>query len=123
MRALAASREKGHHDPVPGIYARDEFPAFFDDGRRLMPQQHRQRPGPVAVDDREIGMAQASHLHAHEHLVGTGRVQVEFTQSQGGANCIRATVPGLFEDGTDDLHAPTLSTHAVLQGPRSVALG
>ena len=68
-------------------------------------------------------MAQASHLHAHEHLVGTGRVQVEFTQPQGGANCIRATVPGLFEDGTDDLHAPTLSTHAVLQGPRSVALG
>ena len=56
-QAVAAT---GHEDQgymVAALQIGDARPDLFDDARSLVAQRKRHRPRPVAIDDREIGMA------------------------------------------------------------------
>jgi hypothetical protein len=56
---------------------RDVRPDRFDDASRLVSQGYRNRAGPVAVDDREIRVADAGGFDRDEQFAGTGWAQFE----------------------------------------------
>ena len=51
---------------------------LLDDAGGLVAEQHRHRPHPVAVDHRQVRVAQPGGLDTHQQLVVAGRRQVEF---------------------------------------------
>ena len=55
----------------------------LDDSGRLVPEQHRRGPHPVAVDHRQVGMTHARGLDAHLQFLGTGRVQLNLGDGDG----------------------------------------
>src|SRR5204862_45040 len=76
--APAASRGKLEYHVVAGahvVYGR----ADLDDlAGAFMPQRHRHRARPVAVDDGEVRVAQSGARDAHHQLDGTRRLEVHF---------------------------------------------
>jgi hypothetical protein len=74
---MAAAGHEHHHDMIADRQIVDPLPQFLDDARGLMPQRHRQRPGAVAVDDRQVGMAQPRRGDADQHLAAPRRCQLD----------------------------------------------
>ena len=75
-RACVAARRTWAETSSPPLSDRrvgDAGPDLLDDPGRLVAEQHRHRPDPAAVDDRQIGMAHARGLDAHEKFAGAGR--------------------------------------------------
>ena len=56
-RALATARQERHDDPLPDRQIGAALTDLLDDAGGLVTEQHGHRPHPVAVDDRQIGMA------------------------------------------------------------------
>ena len=62
-----------------------------------MPQCHRKRARPVAVDDRQIGMAQARGRNLDQYLVLARCIKFDFADAQRtrssvevrGAHCVK----------------------------------
>ena len=52
-----AARQERHDDPLPDRQIGAALTDLLDDAGGLVTEQHRHRPHPVAVDDRQIGMA------------------------------------------------------------------
>ena len=76
-RAVAAPRQERHDDALPDRHVRHGGAGLLDDARRLVAEQHRHRAHPVAVDHRQIGVAQPGGLDADEQLGVTRRRKVE----------------------------------------------
>jgi hypothetical protein len=50
---------------------------FFDDTRTFVAEHHGQRSGSIAIDYREVGVAEACCLHLDEYFAGPGRRQID----------------------------------------------
>ena len=48
-----------------------------DFARALMTQHDRHRPRPVAVDQRQVGMAETAATHLDQHLALAGRIEID----------------------------------------------
>ena len=48
-----------------------------------MAEEHRHGANARTVDHREVGVADAGRLDAHEHLTGAGIVQIELDDTHG----------------------------------------
>ena len=102
---MAASGQKRHDYALPDRHVRHGGPGLLDDARRLVAEQHRHRAHPIAVDHRQVGMAQAGGLDADQKFGVTGRC--EFELADGDAAVIRRSGRGpsdLFEHGATDPH-------------------
>ena len=80
--AVAAARQERHDHPLSDREVRHRGADPLDDARRLVAEQHRHRADPVAVDDRQVGVAQAGGLDADQELGVTRRVEVEVGDRQ-----------------------------------------
>ena len=63
--AVAAGGHEDHHDMVAGLKVGDAVAERLDDAARLVAERHRHRPRAVAIDHREIGMAEAGGRDSH----------------------------------------------------------
>ena len=66
--AMAAGRHEHADHMIAAGEVGDARPDLLDDAGRLVPERHRQRARPVAVDHRQVGMAQARGLDPDQHL-------------------------------------------------------
>ena len=102
--AVPAAREEGHDDAVTDgevVHVRTQL---LDDAGRLVAEQHRDGTAAIAVDDAEVGVADARRLDAHQDLTGLGRIQLQRADREGaGAGERRLGSAGL-EHGSSDLH-------------------
>jgi hypothetical protein len=71
---------------------------------RLVTEQHGHRTHAIAVDDREIRVAQPGRLDAHEDLTRPRRVEVELPHRDGSRCGIWPLATDLLEDCAGDLH-------------------
>jgi hypothetical protein len=54
--------------------------AQLDDlARALVAQHDRHRPRPVAIDQRQVGMAEPAAAHFHQHLALARRIEIELS--------------------------------------------
>ena len=83
--AMAAGRDEhaARHDRRGLRSVRHPRADLFDDAGRFMAQRHRHRPRPVAVDHRQVGVAQARGFDPHQHLARPRRVEFEFSIASG----------------------------------------
>ena len=84
---------------IAALQVRDAAAGFLDDAGHLVAEHHRQRTRPVAVDHREVGVAQARGADAHQHLPGPGRGQFELFDREGARSGVRARTPHLTQYG------------------------
>ena len=77
---------------------------LLDDPGRLVPEQHRHGPHPVAVHHRQIGMAHACGLDADQQLVGAGWRQLEVGDRDGPGFGVRPGRSDLLQHGAPDFH-------------------
>ncbi len=59
---------------------------LLDDAGRLVAERHRHRPRPVAVDHRQVGVAQPGRGDLDQHLARTGRRRARPPRSPAGAS-------------------------------------
>jgi hypothetical protein len=76
--ALAAAWREHQCDMVAGLEVVHTRTEFLHHAGGLVPQHHRQRPRPVAVDRGQVGVAQAGRLDLHQHLALAGFVELDF---------------------------------------------
>ena len=76
--AMAAARHEDHHHMIARGEVGHVLAQFLDDAGRLVPERHRHRPRPVAVDDGEVGVAQSGRHDPHQHLAPAGRIELDF---------------------------------------------
>src|SRR5262245_10029490 len=81
-KAMAATRHEHHHHVVADREIVDAGPEFFDHARRLMTEHHRRRSWAVAVDHRQIGVAQAGGADLHQHLAVARRIELDLLDRQ-----------------------------------------
>ena len=77
-RAMAAPRQEHQHHPLTHGQVVDALTDPLDDPGGLVAEQHRHRPHPVAVDHRQVGVADAGRLDSDHDLAASRRRQVEF---------------------------------------------
>jgi hypothetical protein len=61
----------------------DTITELLDDPRCFMPQRHRHRTRPVAVDDRQIGMTKTCGTDSDQHFTMTGRGEFDSSMVSG----------------------------------------
>ena len=103
-RTRAAAGEKGHHHSVAGHEVGDVIEELLDDSGGLMAEKHRSRPHSNAVDDRQVGVADAGHLTAHQELAGARSIQFQLANPQGSGGNEGWFRPAALEYRADDLH-------------------
>src|SRR5690606_31461330 len=77
---------------------------FHDLASALMAADHRQRTRSVAVDDGEIGMAEAAAADLDEHFSRLRRIQLHFFDADRAALGEWLLCAALDEDGCFHLH-------------------
>ncbi len=100
----AAPRQKGHDDALPDGHVGDGGAGLLDDARRLVSEQHRHRAHPVAVDHRQVGMAQPCGLDADQQFGVAGRREVELADGERPRFGVRPGPSDLFEHSAADPH-------------------
>src|SRR2546425_7481885 len=60
-----AAWDKDHNDMVPFCEVIDSGTKLFDDTGCFVAQRHGRRPRAIAVDDREVRVAEPGRAHAH----------------------------------------------------------
>ena len=103
-RAMAATGHEDHDHVVADLQVGDAFAQFLDDAGGLMAQRHRHRPRAVAVDHRQVRMAQPRGDDLDQHLAGAGRRQVDRLDRQRPRCRVRRCKTHLLENGGLDLH-------------------
>ena len=88
-QAVAAARHEHHHDVVADAEIVDAVAEPFDHAGGLVAEHHRRRSRTVAVDHREIGMAQPGGADLHQHLAAPGR-QARISRSKAASILRRA---------------------------------
>ena len=103
--ALAAARQEDCADLLAHRQVRDVVPHLLHHARGLVAQEHRHGSRPVAVDDGQVGVAQARGADPDEDLVRPGLVQLEVDDAQWLAVRVRPLrrAHGI-EDCSGDLH-------------------
>ena len=102
--ALAAPRQEGHHDPLPHRQVGDPGAELLDPAGWPRGPAASAPGGAVAVDDGQVGVADAGGLDPHEHLAGRGRGEVERAHGEWTALGVGTRPPDLLEDRPRDLH-------------------
>ena len=107
--AVPAGGHEDEHDVVTdGEVVAGVRADLLHDAGGLVAQRHRQRPGPVAVDHREVRVAQAGGLDPDQDLPGPGRIELELFDDKGFGLRVGGTGPGGFEyRRVDGVHAMT----------------
>jgi hypothetical protein len=77
-RALSALWNEEGNDVIADFELRDARAAFDDDARGLVPENRGKLPRNLAFVSVQIGVAQTSRLHLHEHFAGTRAFQLHF---------------------------------------------
>ena len=103
--AVAAARQERHDDALPDGHVGNRIPDPLDDPGRLVAEQHRHRPDPVAVDHGQIGVAEPRGLDADEQLGVTRRREVEVGDGDRSRLGVVARCADPVEDGSADVHA------------------
>ena len=109
-QAVPAARHEHHHDVIADREITDILAQRLDDPGRFVPQRHRQRTGAIAVDHRQIRMAQARRRDPHQDLAFARRVEIDRLDLQGAAVRIGHRRTARTEDCCLDFHRPTLSS-------------
>ena len=81
-QAVPAARNKDHDDMVADLEIVDSRSELFHDARGFVAEHHRSGPRAIAVDDGEIGMAQACGGNPDQHLPVTGIVELHLLDRQ-----------------------------------------
>jgi hypothetical protein len=80
--AMSATRDEYHHDVVAARQVVHAGADFLDRSGRLVPERHRDRSGAIAVDYREVGVAQPGRADPHEHFAVPGRLELQLLDGQ-----------------------------------------
>jgi hypothetical protein len=72
-QATAAARHEHEHDVIARREVAHARAELAHDPGRLVPQRHRRRPRPIAVDHREIRVAQPGGLDLDQDLAALSR--------------------------------------------------
>ena len=80
--AVAAARHEHQHDVIADSEVLHAVAELFDNACGLMAECHRHRARPVAVDHRQVRMAQPRSLDTHQNFARTRRRKVEFFNLQ-----------------------------------------
>jgi hypothetical protein len=88
------------------VHARAER---LDHAGGFVAQHHRQRPWPVAVDHRQVRVAQAGGLDPHQHFAGAGGVELDRLDRQRPRLRVRRRQAHGPEDGSAGFHAVILA--------------
>ena len=102
--APTAGRNEREDDVIARRHAFDVGPDLLDDARGLVPEHHRQRPRPRAVDDREIGMADTRRLDPHQQLARLRLVELDLLDAERTRRGVWPIGADPLEDGGADLH-------------------
>jgi hypothetical protein len=81
---------------------------LFDDTGTFVAENHRQRPRSIAINDREVGVAESSRFHLDEHFTRAGRCEIDIGDFEWsgfgiGRGCTRSN-----ENGSASFHISTL---------------
>ena len=101
---MAATGHEHHDDMIARLKVGDVLTDLLDDTGGLVAERHRHRARAVAVDDREIGMAQARGGDAHQHFTSSRRIEFDLGDAKRLADGIRRRGAHTIEDGGPDLH-------------------
>ena len=74
---MAAARHEHHDDVVAVLEVVDAGAELLDDAGRLVAERHRHRPRPVAVDHRQVRVAQPRRRDLDQDLARSGRVELD----------------------------------------------
>ena len=102
--AMATGRDEHADHVIAAGEIGDARPDLLDDAGRLVAERHRQRARPVAVDHRQVGMAQARGLDPHQHLAGTRQIELELLDHQRLRGCVRPRRAHGAQHGGSGLH-------------------
>jgi hypothetical protein len=97
VRALATGRSPREHDLVAGREPFDTLADRLHHAGPFVAEHHRRRPLPLALDDVQVGAADADRGHADEHLAGPRLVELDLADLE--------RPPLLPEDGRPRVHA------------------
>ena len=83
--ALAAGGRPGEDHAVAGGQAVDVRAHGLDDAGALVAEHHRPRPHPLALDDVQVGAADADRVDAHERVARPRPLEVDRPHDERGA--------------------------------------
>ena len=83
--ALAAGGRPGEDHAIAGGQAVHVGADGLDDAGALVAEHHRPRPHPLALDDVEVGAADADGVDAHERIARPGPLEVDRADDERGA--------------------------------------
>ena len=81
--AAAAAHVEGEADMVAHLHVVHARAQLDDLARALVAQHDRHRTRPVAVDQRQVGMAEPGAAHLDQHLALAGRIEIDFDDMDG----------------------------------------
>lgn len=105
---MSATGHEDHYHMIAGLKIAHAFAQCLDDARRFVPERHRHRAGPVAVDDGKIGVAKACGTDADEDFAGAGRGKLDLFDRKRPAGGVRARHIHLSQYRGFDLHSFSL---------------
>ena len=103
------ARQECDHDTIADGDVGDALASCIDAARRLMTEEHRDRPHPVAVHDGEIGVANSRRLDPDEQFAVRRLVKLQFADGQRSRTGERTRTPNLLQHGAGDVHPPILA--------------
>ena len=103
--AVSAARHERGDDVVARCEAGHAGADFLHDARGFVPERHRQRPRPVAVDHRQVGVAESRRADPHQHLAGPGRVEFQLLDDERARLRIRRRPADFTQHRGFDSHA------------------
>jgi hypothetical protein len=106
---VTAARHERGDDVVADLQVGNARTQLLDDAGALVAEHHRQRPRPVAVDHREIRMAEADRAHLQQHFAGAGRVELDLGDHERERFGIGRRGAHAGQDGSAGLHGGMLN--------------
>lgn len=108
--AVLASREEGHHHAVARVKVIDLGPGLEYASAGFVSQQHRHRSRSIAIDDREVGVADPSSLDFDETFGRSWWIGRQFAYPNGTGLRIGRRCPDLLQHCALDPHAGQFSS-------------
>ena len=94
-QAVVRPARHGPHSPQAGAQERitrsptarpvDVVADRLDDARALVAEHHRPRAHPLALDDVQVGAADADRVDAHQRIAGPGPVEIDVAHDERDA--------------------------------------
>ena len=104
-QAMAAARHEHHDDVVALLEVVDAGADLLDDARRLVAERHRHRPRPVALDHRQVRVAQPRRRDLDQDLARSRRVELDRLDLQRLRLRVGRRSAHLVQHGGSDFHA------------------